>query len=251
MNERGDPAAGAAAGHDAQRGGRDAGRREVVITIDGPAGSGKSTTAKEVARRLGLRHLDSGGLYRALTLALLRSGVPPSEWARLDDDAFRRLAIRLRPGSGGFDVLLGDDVPGEALRSPEVTRLVPYLAGLPAARARLVELQRSAAELGGLVADGRDMGTVIFPDAPLKVYLTASLEERARRRLLQEGDGRTDEAAVRREAERLRERDEADEGRNVAPLRRPDDAFELDTTGLSFDEQVDRIVQAARGLSGS
>lgn len=223
--------------------------RNPVIAIDGPAGSGKSSTAKAVARRLGFRHLDSGSLYRALTLALLRRGVPEEDWDRLTPEALDDLDIEVAPTDGGFRVLLGGKDPGGELRSERVTRLVPLLARESAARARLSELQRSARDHGGLVADGRDMGTVVFPDADLKVFLTASLRERAKRRLLQD-DRPTDPPDVRREAERIGERDTSDTDRAVAPLRKAEGALEIDTTDLAFETQVERIVEAAAGLTG-
>ncbi len=226
----------------------------LLITIDGPAGSGKSTTAREVARVLGLAHLDSGALYRALTLALLRTGTPEEEWEGLEAGTLEDLDIALEPREGGFEVLLEGESVGPELRSFEVTRGVSRLAGVAAVRRRLIDLQRSVAEEVGIVADGRDMGTVIFPHAHLKVFLTASLAERARRRLLQEARP-ADPAGVREEIERIRQRDEADAGREIAPLRRPPDAIEIDTTSLTFEEQVGRIVLEARrrvaeGLTG-
>ncbi|MFW5904982.1 MAG: (d)CMP kinase [bacterium] len=227
--------------------GEDSPERRPVVTIDGPAGSGKSSTAAEVARRLGLRHLDSGALYRALTLALLRSDVPEEDW---DDEGLRYLGERrleLQPGAGSFRVTLDGEDPGEALRSPEVNERVSTLAALPQVRALVLGPLRAAARQGGVVADGRDMGTVVLPDADLKVYLTASLRERARRRLLQEGREASDEA-VDRTAGELEERDLRDRTRAVAPLRRPEGALEVDTTVLTFSQQVDRIVEAVRAL---
>lgn len=215
-----------------------------LITIDGPAGSGKSSTAKAVARRLGWAHLDSGALYRALTLALMRSGVPESAWEKLPLERFQALSVGLEPANNGFTVLLDGKPVESELRSSEVTERVPAVAGIPAARARLLELQRSAPRHTGVVADGRDMGTAIFPDAPLKVFLVASLDERARRRLLQEARS-FDPEAIRRETRRLQERDEADSSRGASPLRRPDDAIEIDTTRISFDEQVQWVLDAA------
>jgi cytidylate kinase len=219
-----------------------------VITIDGPAGSGKSTTAREVARRLGFSHLDSGSLYRGLTLAVLGAGIPEDSWDHLDREAVALLDVGLAPAGGGFRVLVNGMDPGHALRSPEVTRLAPHLARNPRVRERLGELQRSARAFGGVVADGRDMGTVVFPDAVLKVFLTASLDERSRRRLAQEGRP-SDEASVASEGRAIRDRDEADAGRPVGPLRRPDGALVIDTTSLSFEAQVQRIVEAAAGLT--
>ncbi len=223
--------------------------RPIVITIDGPAGSGKSTTAREVARRLGCRHLDSGALYRALALAVRRAGIPEERWDALTDDALRGMEIGLAPRGTGLHVRLDGRDPGPELRAPETTRLASCVAAIPRARARLAGIQRSARAFGSLVADGRDMGSVIFPDADLKVFLTASLGERARRRLLQEGRA-ADEAALRAEARRIRLRDERDRGREVAPLRSPPGALEIDTTELSFDAQVRRIVDAASALTG-
>jgi len=229
--------------------GGDAGRPSLIVTIDGPAGSGKSTTAKEVSRRLGFRHLDSGALYRALTLALLRKGIPEEAWDALDPEAFAALDVRIDPDAESFAVLLGGQAVGEELRSPGVTGRVPHLARLGPARERLLELQRSAPRFGGIVADGRDMGTVIFPEAPHKFFLTASLEERARRRLLQEGRV-PDPDLLAAEVARIRERDGQDSGRELAPLRRPGGSILIDTTALDFGEQVRRIVEGVRGAPG-
>lgn len=223
--------------------------QNLVVTLDGPAGSGKSSTAREVARRLGLRHLDSGALYRALTLALLEDGIPEEAWDALGEEDLSGLDIRLEPDGDGFRILLGGRDPGAELRSPQVTSRVSRLASVPAIRQRLLGLQRSAAEAAGVVADGRDMGTVVFPDAPVKIFLTASLEERARRRLLQEGR-EADPDAVRDEAWRIEARDRSDQERETSPLRRPEGAMELDTTGLDFEEQVETIVRAVKGLTG-
>lgn len=220
----------------------------LVVTIDGPAGSGKSTTAKEVARRLGLRHLDSGALYRALTVAIRLAGVPEDQWDDLGPDALSKLDVSLVPTDQGFRVLVSGRDVGKDLRSPETTRLAPRLAANPFVREKLGEIQRSALAFGDLVADGRDMGTVVFPEADLKVFLTANLGERARRRLLEKGTPASD-VSIRDEADRIRERDEADSSRSVAPLRRPAGAIELDTTSLSFEEQVSRLVSAVSALT--
>jgi 3-phosphoshikimate 1-carboxyvinyltransferase len=229
-------------------------RRAPLVTLDGPAGSGKSTTAREVARRLGYRHLDSGALYRALTYALLRSGTPASEWPVLGERDLARHDIRMLPGDGDAVTLRisldGRPLSDEELRAPDVTANVSAVATLPAVRAWLLERQREAGREGGLVADGRDMGTVVFPDADVKVFLVAKLEERSRRRLRDHGVPAPSADQVTREARRLEARDVQDSARETAPLRRPDDAFLLDTTGLDFDRQVDAIVERVRGASG-
>lgn len=220
-----------------------------VVTLDGPAGSGKSTTARAVARALGFRHLDSGALYRALTFALLEAGVPEEAWPTLTVERMRALGVRLVPTDDGFEVRVGDRPVRAELRSERVTDRVPVVARLPAARDALIELQRSAGARGRLVADGRDMGTVVFPDAEVKVYLVADLEERARRRLREAGVDAPDDTALRAQMDAIEVRDRMDSGRERAPLRRPDDARLLDTTGLDFDEQVKAVVELVRRLT--
>jgi 3-phosphoshikimate 1-carboxyvinyltransferase len=222
--------------------------RGPIVTLDGPAGSGKSSTAREVARRLGFRHLDSGALYRALTHALLASGIPPSEWPALATESLSRFEIRLHPAAGqGFEVLLnGRVLEDAALRSQEVTAHVSTVASLPAVRRWLLERQREAGSAGNLVADGRDMGTAVFPDADVKVFLVARLDERSRRRLRDHGVPAPTPDDLTREAERLQERDKRDSEREASPLRMPEDAWELDTTALDFDAQVEAIVARVR-----
>ena len=224
-------------------------RQEPVITLDGPAGSGKSTTAREVARRLGFRHLDSGALYRALTYALLSEGVPEEEWPNLPKEAFDRFRIWLRPDGPRFQVLLGDKILESELRTPEVTARVSPLSALPAVRDWLLQAQRQAGTEGGLVADGRDMGTVVFPDAEVKIFLTADLDERASRRFL-EREGRPPEGhETAAEAARIQERDERDSKRACAPLKKPEGALEVDTSNLSFEGQVMVIINHVKVLT--
>jgi cytidylate kinase len=215
-----------------------------VVAIDGPAGSGKSSTAQAVAQRLGFAHLNSGALYRAFTLAALDAELP------LDGPRIAALAperpIRLVLGPDGFfPEVAGADV-SEAVRRQDVTGRVSAVSALPAVREVANRLLREAAGLHprGVVADGRDIGTVVFPDARLKVFLTASPEERARRRLLQEGREVTP-GAVAAESARLEARDLADASRAVAPLRQAPDAVLLDTTDLTLDRQVEAIVALA------
>ncbi len=214
---------------------------QLVVTLDGPAGSGKSTTAKEVARRLGFRHLDSGGLYRALTLALLEEGIPLTLWADLTDEDMNGLPVRVSSEDAEFLIeVAGRRVQAE-LRSPSVTAHVAFLASLPAARRRLLRLQHIAGEKGGLVADGRDMGSVVFPEADVKVYLVADLHERARRRLEESGISPSN-VEVERESKVIAERDRQDSERELSPLREPSNAHLIDTTRLNFNEQVEEVV---------
>jgi cytidylate kinase len=220
-----------------------------VIAIDGPAASGKSSTARAVADRLGLVHVDSGALYRTATWLASRANLSEEGAivAMLGDHR-----IDLEPDATSLAVFV-DGVPVEgSIRGPEVTAGVSAVAAMPAIRGWVNEQLRAAvAGWGGVVMDGRDIGTSVFPDAPLKVYLTASPESRARRRLLQLGNEPSPEA-VEAATRELEDRDRRDAGRRVAPLRQANDALVLDTTGLAFAEQVDQIVGWARsrGLSG-
>ena len=226
-----------------------------VIAIDGPAASGKSSTAGLVAERLGWAHLDSGALYRALTLAALdtlgeRGAGSGEQWPAqriigLADELPVRL-VRLgdvfRPEVAGVDV-------EQAIRSERVTRYVSAVAAIPDIRTWVNTQQRQAVEGcgGGVVVDGRDIGTVVFPEAPLKIFLTATPDERARRRLFQRGEA-VDVEVVRRESQALAARDAADSNRRVAPLKPAPDAVLLDTTTLTLEQQVTRVVELARGL---
>ena len=222
-----------------------AGDRCLVVAIDGSAGSGKSTTAAAAAARLGFRHLDSGAIYRAVTLALLGSGNIGSEPGQVTRAQLSNLAIDVKWGAQGMAVRAGGRaIAEEALRSERVTAMVSQVAAVPAVRDHLLELQRTAARGPGLVAEGRDMGTVVFPHAEVKVFLDAHPRERARRRLLQRGI-RPDAAEIEAEAARLARRDRRDASRTVAPLLQAGDAVLLDTTDLDPAAQTNAIVRLA------
>ena len=220
--------------------------RRPVITLDGPAGSGKTSTARAVAKRLGFRHLDSGALYRALTFALLQEGVPDQEWGTLEPKELDELDIRVQTEGDAVNIYRGRVLLKSELRSPEVTECVSTVAGLPAVRDWLLGVQRSVGAQGNLVADGRDMGTVVFPDADVKIFLVAGLEERARRRLIQDFGREPTSAEIHDTARRIEQRDQADQTRDHSPLRRPEDAVEVDTTALPFDEQVALILRQVK-----
>lgn len=230
----------------ADRGGdrRGPGKGGIRVAIDGPAASGKSTTARAVAERLGYAHLNSGLLYRAVTWAALEGG-----WLDADPEEFARrveeLDVAVRRRDGELVVEVDGRRPGEELTTRAVSSRVSDVAAREPSREAAVAELREAGRRGGVVCEGRDIGTVVFPDAELKVFLVASDEERARRRLLDYGERPTEER-IAAEAERLRARDEKDAGRELAPLRRPDDAVDIDTTNLRPGEVVDRIVGLAR-----
>jgi cytidylate kinase len=207
-----------------------------LIAIDGPSGVGKSTTAKAVAERLGWQYLDTGAMYRAAALALLRAGLPLEDRAGLE----RLLAGLILAQKGTRIFLDGEDV-SEAIRSPEVTRHVTPVSADARVREVLVDQQRRIGASGRWVVDGRDIGTVVFTHACCKIFLTASPEARAQRRLRElQAKGQTpDFAAVLADLSR---RDSADSTRAASPLRRADDAVELDSSDLSLDQVVDWIV---------
>jgi CMP/dCMP kinase len=207
----------------------------MVIAIDGPAGAGKSTVAKGVARALGFTYLDSGAMYRAVALAALDRGVDPDDGARLGE-----LAWDLDVDFEGDTIRLdGKPVEGR-IRSPEVTIAASRVSVHPQVRQAMVKRQRELIAAGNYVAEGRDIGTVVSPDSPLKVFLTANEEERARRRAAESGE------SVTQVQEAIRDRDTRDRERADSPLLAAEESVDIDTTDLSPDQVVERIVALAR-----
>jgi CMP/dCMP kinase len=224
---------------------------QMVVAIDGPSGSGKSTVARGVAGRLGFGYLDTGAMYRAVTWWVLDAGLPLDSLAdqtgqltALLNDT--ELVIGTVPGDravriGGHDVT-------EVIRGPEVTAAVSAVAATPVVRAHLSTLQRvlateAIAALGGIVVEGRDIGTVIFPDARLKIWLTASAEARGRRRAAEHSEGSPlEESAIEGAVEQLARRDGLDSSRTISPLHCAEDAHVIDTTPLSADEVIDAVL---------
>ncbi len=219
-------------------------RKKLVIAIDGPAASGKSTTAKLVAARLGYLHIDTGAMYRAFTLKLLRSGLD-GFYSRKIAQLAEATRIELQPENGSLKVLLdGEDVT-EKIRSPEVTAAVSSVSTVREVRLAMVKEQRRLGQAGGVVLEGRDIGTVVFPDADLKIFMVASIEARALRRQ-REMEAQGIVADLETLIKEIRERDEKDSSREESPLRKADDAIVLDTSTMTIDEQVEFVVQKAK-----
>jgi cytidylate kinase len=228
-----------------------------VVAIDGPSASGKSSTARAVAEAIGFAHLDSGALYRGVTLVALREAGrrgrgDEDPLAVVDAETILRAAedrgLMLQPDGAGFAAYLEGEPVDTEIRGARVTGAVSAVSAVPVIREWVNTRLRAMVRAGrDVVVDGRDIGTVVFPDADLKIFLTASPEARAGRRIAQRGL-EIEPGGVEAEAAALAARDQADSTRPVAPLRAADDAVPLDTTSLSFREQVDRIVALARPI---
>ena len=216
--------------------------RQPIVAIDGPAGSGKSTVTRQVAQALSLSYLDTGAMYRAVTWLAIKTGTLISDEcaiAELVNSSY--LEYNLDPSSGLTLKINGEDIT-EAIRSLEVTSRVSEIAAVPAVRQFLVEQQRRCGKIGGIVAEGRDIGTNVFPDAELKIFLTASVKERSRRRLLELKDADRANISLEQLERDIALRDEKDSTREVSPLRKAADAVEIQTDGLTIAEVIDRIV---------
>lgn len=219
-------------------------RRGRVIAIDGPAASGKSSTAQWVARRLRIRHVDSGALYRAATAVQVRTGTPAEQWTE-DAVLHGARSISLTPGETSFVPLIGGASADEELRGADVTRNVSRVATMKRVREWVNEQVRLAAQEHDVVVDGRDIGTAVFPDAELKVFLIADPWERARRRLVQQLGRHPSESEIAEETDRLVRRDASDATQTVQAA----DAVLIDTTYLTQEEQVERIVALANAVT--
>ncbi|MEM9542289.1 MAG: bifunctional pantoate--beta-alanine ligase/(d)CMP kinase [Cyanobacteria bacterium P01_E01_bin.42] len=217
--------------------------RKPIIAIDGPAGVGKSTAAKRIARQLGHIYLDTGAMYRALTWLVLDAGISVEDEAAIAELSARSSIEFIQPeGEGIQSVCINEKDVTQIIRSPEVTANVSAVAKHPAVRHQLVAQQRHWGQKGGLVAEGRDIGTYVFPDAEVKIFLTASVQERARRRLRDlkaQGYGLVFQEELE---EQIRERDRLDSTREMAPLRKAADAIEIQTDGLTIEQVIDKIL---------
>jgi CMP/dCMP kinase len=223
---------------------------DIVVAIDGPAGTGKSSVARAVARELGARFLDTGAMYRIVTLAVLRAGVDPTDAAAVEAVASTvQLSVGYDPGESDC-YLAGEDVSRE-IRGDDVTRAVSAVSAIPAVRSRLVDLQRRMANGGGnVVVEGRDIGTVVLPDAPVKIFLTASAETRARRRNDQNVASGLPDDYDGVLVDVLR-RDHLDSTRAVSPLRAASDAVIVDTSDMTEDEVIAHLLTLVKQRNGA
>ncbi|MFH0989706.1 MAG: (d)CMP kinase [bacterium] len=221
-------------------------QRKITIAIDGPAASGKSTTARIVARELGYLHIDTGAMYRAVTLWVLQHGIPVEDESRIDG-ILEMIKIHLEPRSEGNRVFLNEIEVTDAIRTLDVTSNVSAVSSYSRVREVMVLEQRRIAANGGVVLDGRDIGTIVLPKADLKIFMIANVVERAHRRMIElEGSGiHIDQNKLEVD---LIERDRKDSTRVVSPLKKAGDAIELDTTNLSITEQVGFVLLKAREL---
>ncbi len=220
----------------------------MIVALDGPAGSGKTSTAKAVATALGFAYLDTGAMYRAITLAALRGGEDLSE--NRVNDILADTELDIRYVDAAMKVVLNGKVVTRALRTEAVNENVSLVSSFGAVREKMVASQREIARRivaggGGVVVDGRDIGTVVFPEAPVKIFMRASPEVRATRRK-EELEAKGMPADYDEILENIRFRDDFDSNREIAPLRKADDAIELDTSLLSFEEQVSRVVEIVK-----
>jgi CMP/dCMP kinase len=216
----------------------------LIVAIDGPSGAGKSTLAKRIAKELGFTYLDTGAMYRALALKVLRRGLDLKDDVGLTEIA-RSTEINLTERNGRVEVLLDGEEVSNLIRTPEVSQMASKVSALPVVRQRMLELQRAMGRRGNVVAEGRDIGTVVFPEAEVKIYLVASAEERARRRfeeLRVVGAAASLEETLRE----MTERDKRDSERDLAPLRQAEDAIAIDSSALDVEAVAQRVIRAIR-----
>lgn len=212
--------------------------KNISVAIDGPAGAGKSSISKTVAKNLGMVYIDTGAMYRASALYAINNEVPmeEDELKKVLDD----INIDIKYSEEGQIIFLNGEDVSKKIREPEVSLGASAIATVPAVRLKLVELQRELAKKGNVIMDGRDIGTYVLPDATLKIYLTASVEERARRRCLEEAE-KGMKSDINQVMADIQKRDVNDMNREFAPLKQAEDAILVDSTDMSFDEVVEKI----------
>lgn len=215
--------------------------KKLIIAIDGPSGAGKSTLSKALAKRTGYLNIDTGAMYRTVALLAQRAGIDPGDEAALAA-LCRDLQIEFHREPGKERVLANGEDVSQAIRTPEVSLLTARVATCPAVRTALVRLQRRLGAGGGVVLEGRDIGTVVFPQAEAKFFLSATAEERGRRRYA-ELKAKGEDVDLQRTIKEVEERDAADEAREHAPLRRADDAIDIDSTRMSINEVLEEMLR--------
>jgi CMP/dCMP kinase len=219
----------------------------MIVAIDGPSGAGKSTLAKRIAKDLRFTYLDTGAIYRALALKILRRAVDLNDTAALSA-IVNDTVIDLRETNGQLQVFLDGEDVSASIRTPEVSQMASRASALAMVRHRLLDLQRALARRGNVVAEGRDIGTVVFPEAQVKIFLNASIEERARRRCDElHAAGRA--VSLQETIREMEERDRRDSERDIAPLRKADDAVALDSSGLTADGVAEKVLQLIKSES--
>lgn len=224
-------------------------QQRLNIAIDGPAGAGKSTVARRVAERLHIRYLDTGAMYRAMALYAMRCGVPVGDEAAVER-VLRDADIRVRYTEDGQRVLLSGEDVTDGLRTPELSMAASDVSAHRAVRVKLTELQREVARENDVVMDGRDIGTNVLPDTPYKFYLTASVEERAGRRLLELAARGAAAGTLADVAREIEQRDYNDSHRAYMPLRQAEDALYIDSTGMTVEEVTETILRRVREVGG-
>lgn len=218
-------------------------QKYIIIAIDGPAASGKSSVAKRLADNLGFLYVDTGAMYRAITLYALDNGIENNEKAIID--SLKDIKLSLKYNNGTTRVFLNGEEVTEQIRTPRVGAKVSDVSTIKEVRKELVKLQRKMGENTNLVVEGRDTTTVVFPKADIKIFLTADVNERAKRRLLEFKQKGVD-ISLEEVAENIKNRDKIDSGREISPLSKAEGAFELNTTNLTVEEEIDKILQEVK-----
>ncbi|MFA7420034.1 MAG: (d)CMP kinase [Melioribacteraceae bacterium] len=222
--------------------------KNIIIAIDGPAGSGKSTAAKNLAQKLGFTYLDTGAMYRTITYLALRAGVVDdvSEVIKIAQST----TLKLQTENGSTRVFANDEELTEQIRTPEVNSKVSEVSVIPEVRAEMVKIQKSLGESNNIVAEGRDVTTVVYPNAEIKIFLTATLDERANRRY-KEYQAKNAQITIEEVKANLDKRDKIDSGRAVSPLRKAEDAIEFDNTGLTPNDDLDYLLEKVKEVLSS
>lgn len=215
----------------------------LIITIDGPAGSGKTTTARLLAKKLDYLYLDTGAMYRAITVKVIQMKLKENRVNEIEA-LLHETDINLKYKDGKIQIFLDDVDVSDDIRTSEVDKEISWVCQIPAVRDHLVRMQREFGENGGIVAEGRDMGTVVFPEADLKFFLTANLEERAKRRL-KEQETMGEKKTLQKISNEIDNRDKIDSERELSPLRMADDAIKIDTSDLTIEDQVNLLHKKA------